>query len=137
VVVRAHPSSSLASCNCRSSESGRSRQVAGRQQEREREAHSQREPDDPVVVQRVQQPRRVGRGQLSARSIYGLNDVGDRGQGEMVMRARAPSGDPVTSDISRSPQVPCPPAKPQLTASRHDFADVLQGRLSAEISRAI
>jgi hypothetical protein len=43
------------------------------------------------------------------------------------MRARAPSGDPVTSDISRSPQASCPPAKPQLTASRHDFAHALQG----------
>ena len=53
------------------------------------------------------------------------------------MRARAPFGDPVPSDISRSPQASCPLAKPQLTASRHDFVDALQGRLSAEISRAI
>ena len=32
------------------------------------------------IPDRLQQPHRVGRGQLSTRLIYGLNDVGDHGQ---------------------------------------------------------
>src|SRR4051794_25844761 len=40
----------------------------------------------------------------------------------MSVRARVSSGDPVTSDISRSPQAPCPPTNSQVTALHHDLA---------------
>src|SRR3954466_9651343 len=40
----------------------------------------------------------------------------------MSVRARVSSGDPVTSDISRSPQALCPPTNSQVTALHHDLA---------------
>src|SRR4051794_36325039 len=46
----------------------------------------------------------------------------------MSVRARVSSGDPVTSDISRSPQAPCPPTNSQVTALHHDLAAPLAGR---------
>src|SRR4051812_16626811 len=45
----------------------------------------------------------------------------------MSVRARVSSGDPVTSDISRSPQAPCPPTNSQATALHHDLAAPLPG----------
>src|SRR3954468_14271787 len=44
----------------------------------------------------------------------------------MSVRARVSSGDPVTSDISRSPQAPCPPTNSQVTALHHDLAAPLR-----------
>src|SRR4051812_48793956 len=48
----------------------------------------------------------------------------------MSVRARVSSGDPVTSDISRSPQAPCPPTNSQVTALHHDLAAPLPSHLS-------
>src|SRR3954471_2594611 len=46
----------------------------------------------------------------------------------MSVRAPVSSGDPVTSDISRSPQAPCPPTNSQVTALHHDLAAPLADR---------
>src|SRR3954470_20365194 len=53
----------------------------------------------------------------------------------MSVRARVSSGDPVTSDISRSPQAPCPPTNSQVTALHHDLAAPLT--LTASLVDAI
>src|SRR3954466_12080699 len=53
----------------------------------------------------------------------------------MSVRARVSSGDPVTSDISRSPQAPCPPTNSQVTALHHDLAAPLRDQRSGPPAR--